>query len=108
MPGPIATRLVDRWRLAVVLGVGYGQGRWPRSFSGTERHRGRCGRSLDGSSPAPHLNPDALSGPFWNAWYGGQTAAAKYLLAHDADLNWHPGSRQTPLTSQRRQGGAML
>lgn len=38
-----------------------------------------------------------LSGPFWNACHGGQLAAAQYLLAQGADLNWPaPWSGQTP------------
>jgi ankyrin repeat protein len=41
---------------------------------------------------------EELSGPFWNACHGGQVAAAQYLLAHGADLNWPaPWSGQTPL-----------
>ncbi len=46
----------------------------------------------------PSLRPEELSGPFWNACRGGQLAAAQYLLAHGADLNWPaPWSGQTPL-----------
>jgi ankyrin repeat protein len=46
----------------------------------------------------PPPRPEELSGPFWNACHGGQLAAAQYLLAHGADLNWPaPWSGQTPL-----------
>jgi hypothetical protein len=58
------------------------------------RHRVEAG-------PAPP--PEALSGPFWNACHGGQLAAAQYLLAHGADLNWPaPWSGQTPLDIAER------
>jgi ankyrin repeat protein len=47
---------------------------------------------------APSLHGTHLSGPFWNACHGGQLAAAQYLFAHGADLNWSaPWSGQTPL-----------
>jgi hypothetical protein len=36
----------------------------------------------------PPPQPEELSGPFWNACHAGQLAAAQYLLAHGADLNW--------------------
>jgi ankyrin repeat protein len=53
------------------------------------------------ADPAPP--PEALSGPFWNACHGGQLAAAQYLLAHGADLNWPaPWSGQTPLDIAER------
>jgi ankyrin repeat protein len=46
----------------------------------------------------PPPQPEELSGPLWNACHGGQLAAAQYLLAHGADLNWPaPWSGQTPL-----------
>ena len=46
-----------------------------------------------------------LSGPFWNACNGGQLAAAQYLFAHGADLNWPaPWSGQTPLDIAEQAG----
>jgi ankyrin repeat protein len=53
----------------------------------------------------PSPQPDALSGPFWNACHGGQLAAAQYLLTHGADLNWPaPWSGQTPLDIAEKAG----
>jgi len=53
----------------------------------------------------PPLQPEELSGPFWNACHGGQFAAAQYLLAHGADLNWPaPWSGQTPLDIAEQEG----
>jgi ankyrin repeat protein len=54
---------------------------------------------------APPPRPEELSGPFWNACRGGQLAAAQYLLAHGADLNWPaPWSGQTPLDVAEQAG----
>jgi uncharacterized protein len=54
---------------------------------------------------APSLRGNHLSGPFWNACHGGQLAAAQYLLAHGADLNWPaPWSGQTPLDIAEQAG----
>jgi ankyrin repeat protein len=53
----------------------------------------------------PPLQPEELSGPFWNACHGGQLAAAQYLLAHGAALNWPaPWSGQTPLDIAEQEG----
>jgi ankyrin repeat protein len=53
----------------------------------------------------PPPQPAELSGPFWNACHGGQLAAAQYLLAHGADLDWPaPWSGQTPLDIAERAG----
>jgi hypothetical protein len=53
----------------------------------------------------PSLRGETLSGPFWNACHGGQLAAAQYLLAHGADLNWPaPWSEQTPLDITEQAG----
>jgi len=53
----------------------------------------------------PALCGAPLSGPFWNACHGGQLAAAQYLLAHGADLNWAaPWSGQTPLDIAEQAG----
>ena len=49
--------------------------------------------------------PEEMSGAFWNACHGGQLAAAQYLLAHAADLNWSaPWSGQTPLDIAEQAG----
>jgi uncharacterized protein len=54
---------------------------------------------------APSLRGNHLSGPFWNACHGGQLAAAQYLLAHGAELNWPaPWSGQTPLDIAEQAG----
>jgi ankyrin repeat protein len=54
---------------------------------------------------APSLRGKHLSGPFWNACHGGQLAAAQYLLAHGADLNWPATwSGQTPLDIAEQAG----
>src|SRR5262249_11267373 len=51
------------------------------------------------------LQTETLSGPLWNACHGGQLAAAQYLLAHGADLNWPaPWSGQTPLDIAAQAG----
>src|SRR5262249_61344690 len=51
------------------------------------------------------LQTETLSGPLWNACHGGQLAAAQYLLAHGADLNWPaPWSGQTPLDIAEQAG----
>ena len=53
----------------------------------------------------PPPQPEHLSGPFWNACHGGQLAAAQYLRAHGADLNWPaPWSGQTPLDIAEQEG----
>jgi ankyrin repeat protein len=60
------------------------------------------------SLPAP--GPDELSVAFWNACRAGQLAAARYLLARGADLNWPaPWSGETPLdAAQARYEGEMV
>jgi ankyrin repeat protein len=97
--------------------VGYGQ------WSGGRRLVERGARTLLwheaalGLMPAimrrveanPSLRPASLSGPFWNACHGGQLAAAQYLLAHGADLNWPaPWSGQTPLDVAEQTGRGTL
>jgi hypothetical protein len=48
---------------------------------------------------------ETLSGSFWNACHRGQLAAAQYLLARGANLNWAaPWSGQTPLDIAERAG----
>ena len=50
--------------------------------------------------PAP--GPDEVSVAFWNACRAGQLAAARYLLARGAELNWPaPWSGETPLDAAR-------
>jgi ankyrin repeat protein len=53
----------------------------------------------------PPPRPEEISGAFWNACHGGQLAAAQYLLAHGADLNWSaPWSGQTPFDIAEQAG----
>jgi hypothetical protein len=53
----------------------------------------------------PPPRPEEISGAFWNACHGGQLAAAQYLLAQGADLNWPaPWSGQTPLDIAEQAG----
>jgi uncharacterized protein len=55
------------------------------------------------------LASEALSGAFWNACHGGQLAAAEYLLAHGAELNWPaPWSGQTPLDVAEKAGCGVI
>jgi len=58
--------------------------------------------------PAP--GPDEISVAFWNACRAGQLAAARYLLARGADLNWPaPWSGETPLdAAQARHEDEMV
>jgi uncharacterized protein len=49
------------------------------------------------ADPTPPAAPE-INAAFWQACHGGQHAAAQYLLARRANLNWIPDwSRQTPL-----------
>jgi hypothetical protein len=53
----------------------------------------------------PALRGETLSGPFWNVCHGGQLAAAQYLLAHGANLDWlAPWSGQTPRDVAEKAG----
>jgi len=58
----------------------------------------------------PSPGPDEISVAFWNACRAGQLAAARYLLARGADLNWPaPWSGETPLdAAQARHEGEMV
>lgn len=47
---------------------------------------------------------DEITRGFWGACQGGQRAAAQYLLARGADLNWIGWDRLTPLDAARRSG----
>ena len=93
--------------------VGYGQ--WAAARRLVERgaktllwHEAALGlmaaikRRVEGR-PSPQ--PESLSGPFWSACHGGQLAAAQYLLAHGADLDWPaPWSDETPLDIAEKAG----
>lgn len=59
---------------------------------------------------APVPGPDEISVAFWNACRAGQLAAARYLLARGADLNWSaPWSGETPLdAAQARHEDEMV
>ena len=58
---------------------------------------------LFGSDPPP--TPDDVTGAFWGACHGGQLAAAEYLLARGADLDWVSfWDSTTPLDAARRSG----
>ena len=51
------------------------------------------------------IEPEDLSGAFWNACRGEQLVAAQFLLAHGADLNWPaPWSGQTPVDIAEKAG----
>src|SRR5262249_24210364 len=53
----------------------------------------------------PPPQRETLFGPFWNACHGGQLAAAQYLLARGADLDWPaPGAGQRPPDIGERAG----
>jgi ankyrin repeat protein len=53
----------------------------------------------------PPPRPEEISGACWNACHGGQFAAARYLVAHGADLNWSaPWSGQIPLDIAEQEG----
>ena len=50
----------------------------------------------------PSPGPDEISVAFWNACRAGELAAARYLLARGAELNWPaPWSGETPLDAAR-------
>ena len=51
---------------------------------------------------------DELTNPFWSACHGGQRAAAEYLLARGADLNWVGPNQLTPLDAAERSGATEL
>lgn len=53
--------------------------------------------------------PEEVNGAFWGACHGGQQAAAEFLLARGADLNWLPDwEALTPLDAARRRGAQAL
>lgn len=93
--------------------VGYGQ--WAAARRLVERgattllwHEAALGlmaRIRERLESEPSAAADQLSAAFWNACHGGQLAAAEYLLAGGADLNWPaPWSGQTPLDIAERAG----
>jgi hypothetical protein len=50
------------------------------------------------------LSADEIRHAFWGACHGGQQAAAEYLLARGADLNWIPPWEElTPLDAAERR-----
>jgi hypothetical protein len=49
---------------------------------------------------------DEITKAFWLACHGGQLAAAEYLLARGADLNWIGYDNLTPLDTARRSEAA--
>ncbi|MEK3879086.1 ankyrin repeat domain-containing protein [Paenibacillus sp. FSL M7-0420] len=53
--------------------------------------------------------PDEVNVAFWCACHGGQRAAAEYLLARGAELNWpSPWDGLTPLDAARRNNATTL
>ena len=58
------------------------------------------------SQPLP--TPDEITNAFWSACHGGQLAAAQYLLARGADLNWVGYDDLTPLDAATRSRAAEL
>lgn len=53
-------------------------------------------------------SPQEITNAFWNACHGGQLAAAQFLLARGADLNWVGHDKLTPLGAATRNGQAEL
>jgi uncharacterized protein len=51
---------------------------------------------------------DEVTEAFWQACHGGQRAAAEYLLARGADLNWIGYDGLTPLETAQRSGADEL
>lgn len=97
--------------------VGYGQwaaarqlvARGARTLLWHEAALGLMAQITQRLETAPPIEADELSAPFWNACHGGQLAAAEYLLARGADLNWlAPWSGQTPLDIAERAGRSDL
>ena len=62
---------------------------------------------FDGAHSAPA--PPDVSRAFWGACHGGQSAAAEYLLARGANINWLPDwEAATPLDAAERRAAASL
>ena len=56
----------------------------------------------------PPPSPDMVTNAFWSACHGGQLAAAHYLLARGADLNWVGHDGLTALDAAVRYGNPEL
>lgn len=54
------------------------------------------------------LSPEIVTNAFWSACHGGQLAAADYLLARGADLNWVGHDGLTALDTAVRSGNSEL
>ena len=62
---------------------------------------------FDGAHSAPA--PPDVSRAFWGACHGGQSAAAEYLLARGANINWLPDwEAATPLDASERRAAESL
>lgn len=62
---------------------------------------------LTGEQLAEPEGAEEIRGAFWNACRAGRIEAARYLLAHGADLNWPaPWDGATPLDAAIRQDRA--
>lgn len=56
----------------------------------------------------PPPSPNEVTEAFWQACHGDQQAAAEYLAARGADLNWIGYDDLTPLDNARRSGAHEL
>jgi ankyrin repeat protein len=56
----------------------------------------------------PKPSADEITNAFWNACHGGQLEAARYLLCHNAELNWVGHGGLTPLDAAARNGSQGL
>ena len=56
----------------------------------------------------PPPGADEVTHAFWCACHGGQRAAAEYLLARGADINWVGYDELTPFDAARRSGANAL
>ncbi len=56
----------------------------------------------------PPPSPDEITEAFWQACHGDQQAAAEYLAARGADINWIGYDDLTPLDNARRSGAHSL
>jgi hypothetical protein len=61
------------------------------------------------ASAAAPASPEAIDGAFWGACHGGRQAAAQYLLARGASVNWIPAWEElTPLDAAERSNADEL
>ena len=65
----------------------------------------RLEAEIDGPTPP---SADDVTNAFWCACHGGQRAAAEYLLARGADLDWVGHDGLTALDAARRSGAGAL